>query len=827
MWNDLRYALRQLFKSPGFTIVAVLTIALGIGANTAIFSVVSGVLLHPLPFPDAGRLVTLYQDEPNFDKGSISYANFLDWQRMNRSFESMAVYRPEEYNLSGMSEGEPEHIQGEMISAGFFGILGVKPLLGREIGSEDDHRGAAPAAMISEGLWRRKYGAARNIIGRRVVVDGVGRTVIGVVPAGFHLHIQNFEENQTPIDLYTPIGEFNEPAFYADRSSGWGTDGIGRLKGGMTLESARRDMARVARELAADYPAVNSKIGVNVVPLKEAMVGDMRLPLLVLLGAVSCVLLISCVNVANLLLARSISRQREFAIRLAMGAAQSRLVRQLLTESVLLALLGGGLGLLLAQFGTAAALAAAPHTVPRVEEIGLDYRVLLFTIVSSLAAGIIFGLAPALRMRSANLGGALKESGRGVAGTRSRTQRVFVVAEMALALVLLVGAGLMIRTLIVLWGLDPGFNPRGVTTFVISPEPGAVRQDPAAILGFVRQIHERIASAPGVQAVSLSWGATPMHSDNERHFWFAGRPKPAYLGDMPVTITYLVEPEYRKALGISVLRGRFLEEGDNEHGPAVAVIDESLAEKYFRGQDPIGQYLDLDTNPNRPSQRPRARIVGVVNHVNQWGLDADAAHPLHAQTYLPITQLSDLKLRYGVSGLNVYVRGTGGVAPDFQMLRRRLLSFDRGLAVFEGQPMEQVVLRTLANKRFTMTLLAVFGALALVLASIGIYGVLSYLVGQRTQEIGIRMALGAARFDVLRMILTDGARMTAAGIGIGIAVALALTQLMSSLLFGVRPTDLATFGLVILGLCSIALTACYLPARRAMRIDPMLALREE
>jgi predicted permease len=537
--------------------------------------------------------------------------------------------------------------------------------------------------------------------------------------------------------------------------------------------------------------------------------------------------LISCVNVANLLLARSTSRQREFAIRLAIGAGQLRLMRQLLTESIVLALIGGGLGLLLAQFGTAAAVAAVPRTVPRAEEIGLDYRVLIFTALSSLAAGIIFGLAPAFRVRRANVGGALKESGRGVAGTRSRMQRVFVMAEMALAVVLLVGAGLMIRTLIVLWALDPGFNPRGVTTFMISPDPAAVRQDPAAILAFLRKIHEQIASAPGMEAVSLSWGATPMNSDNERHFWFDGRPKPAYLGDMPVSLTYLVEPDYRKALQISVRRGRFLEDSDNEHGPTVAVIDETLADKYFRGQDPIGKYLDLDTNPNRPNKRPRARIVGIVNHINQWGLDADAAHPLHAQLYLPIAQLSDLKLRYGVSGLTIYARGTGGVAPDFEMLRRRLLSSDRGLVVFEGQPMEQVVLRTLANKRFTMTLLAAFGALALVLASIGIYGVLSYLVGQRTQEIGIRMALGAARLDVLRMILTDGARLTAAGIGIGVAAALALTQVMSSLLFGVRPTDFATFGLVILALCSIALAACYLPARRAMQIDPILALREE
>ncbi|MBV8864819.1 MAG: ABC transporter permease, partial [Acidobacteriaceae bacterium] len=544
MLNDLEYAIRQLLKSPTFTVISTLTIALGIGANTAIFSVVNGVLLNPLPYPDANRIVSLFEEIPNFKKGSISYPNFLDWQRMNRSFSAIAAYRPTAYNLS--SEGEPEHLQGEMVSAGFFEILGINPIIGRTFGKEDDRRGTAPTAMISEGLWKRKFGAMSNIIGQRLVVDGVGRTVIGVVPSSFRLRIQNFQQNTSLNDIYTPVGEYNEPQFYADRGAGWGMDAIGRLKPGVTLEQARQDMNRVSRQLTEAYPDVDSNEKANLILLKEEMVGDMRLPLLILLGAVSFVLLISCVNVANLLLARFISREREFAIRLAIGAGQLRIVRQLLTESILLALIGGGLGLLFAQFGTAAALAAMPHTLPRAEEIGIDFRVLLFTFLISCATGIVFGLVPALKTRSANAGAALKESGRTVAGARSRTQRMFVILEMALALVLLAGAGLMIRTLFVLWRLDPGFNPRNVTTFSISPQPSLAKETPTAIRAFLRQMHDRVISAPGVEAASLSWGATPMESDSDWHIWFAGRPKPAHVSDMPMALAYVVEPDYLK-----------------------------------------------------------------------------------------------------------------------------------------------------------------------------------------------------------------------------------------------------------------------------------------
>ncbi len=822
--QDIYYGLRGLMKARSFAAVGILTLALGIGANTAIFSVVNGVLLNPLPYHDADRIISLFEEIPNFKNGSISYPNFLDWQRMNRTFSAIAAYRSTAFNLSG--EGEPEHVQGEMISAGFFEVLGVNPVMGRTFKKEEDRLGADPTAMISEGLWKRKFGATPSIVGRQLIVDGVGRTVIGVVPSGFRLRIQNFQRGASLNDIYTPIGEWNEPQFYADRGTPWGMDAIGRLKPGVTLEQARADMDRVSRQLTAAYPDVDSNEKANLVPLKEEMVGDMRPALLVLLGAVGFVLLISCVNVANLLLARSTSRQREFAIRLAIGAGQVRIVRQLLTESILLALIGGDLGLFLAKFGTAAAIAAMPQTVPRAEEIGLDLRVLLFTLFVSLAAGIMFGLAPALKTRCANIGAALKESGRTVAGTRSRTQGIFVIIEMAMALVLLVGAGLMIRTLFALWGVAPGFNPRQVMSFWVSPQPSLSKETPAAIRAFFRQMHDQLVSTPGMEAASLNWAASPMGGDSERYFWFVGRPKPAHVTDLPMAIQYIVEPDYLKTLQIALRRGRFLTDADNEYAPAVVVIDETLSEKYFPGQDPISQYLDFNNDPSQRGKVPNPRIVGIVGHVNQWGLDSDAANPLHAQMYLPMAQIPDKDISGMAGGAGGYARGKRAV-PSFEMLRQRLLKLNGGLTVFDGEPMEQIVSKSIASKRFTMALLAGFAGVALLLASIGIYGVLSYLVGQRTQEIGVRMALGAERLDVLRMILTDGARLTLAGIGIGVIAALPLTQLMSSMLFGVKPKDPVTFLAVAFVLSSVSLLACYIPARRAMKLDPMIALRHE
>jgi predicted permease len=821
--QDLRYGFRMLVRSPAFSTIAILTLALGIGANTAIFSVVNGVLLNPLPFHDSNQLVSLFEKIPNFDKGSISYPNFLDWRRMSHTFSNIAAYRPDGFNLTG--SGEPERLNGEMISAGFFEILGVPSLMGRTFSADEDRLGANPTVMITEGLWKRKFGASPDIIGKRLILDDVGRTVIGVVPSSFHLLIQNFQQSR--IDVYTPVGEYNEPRFYNVRGAGWGLKGIGRLKPGVTLEQARADMDRVSRDLAAAYPDIDSGRKANLFSLKEDMVGDMRPILLVLLGAVAFVLLIACVNVANLLLARSTTRQHEFAIRLALGAGQPRIVRQLLTESILLALIGGALGLLLAKFGTAAAIAAVPRYMPRAEEIGLDIRVLLFTLLVSVLAGIVFGLAPAWKTARANVGGELKESGRGVARARSRTQALFVVGEMAMALVLLIGAGLMIRTLFQLWGLDPGFNPRNVLTFTTTG-PAAFKQQPAdAIRSAYRQIHDKLATTPGIEAASFSWSSNPMINDDDEGFWFVGRPKPPHQSDLPLAVQYVVEPDYLKVMQIQLKRGRFFTPADNEHASAVVVIDERLAEKYFSGQDPIGQYLDFNIDPSMPDMYPNRLIIGVVGHVKQFGLNADASHPMQAQMYLPLAQIPDNQLtRAGLVG-EIFVRSQAIGNPSFATLRGRILEFNGEMVVFGDEPMETTVADTIASKRFTMALLAIFAALALLLAAIGIYGVLSYLVGQRLPEIGIRMALGAQQFDILRMVLQDGARMTFAGVGIGLIAALALTRLMASMLFGVSATDPLTFAAVAVLLCLIALFACYVPARRAMKVDPIMALRHE
>jgi predicted permease len=823
--QDLRYGARVLAKSPGFSLIAILTLALGIGANTAIFSVVNGVLFNPLPFHQPDQLVSMFQEIPNFKNGSISYPNFTDWRRMNTTFAGMAAYRSTGFNLSG--NGEPERLHGEMISAGFFEILGVNPIMGRTFTVDEDRLGANPTAMITEGLWKRKFGGRKDIIGQRMVLDDVGRTIIGVVPSSFHLHIQNFQRGGPLNDVYVPVGEYNEPKFYGERAAGWGLDAIGRLKPGVTLQQAREDMERVSRDLTAAYPDVNSGKKANILSLKDEMVGNMRPILFILLGAVAFVLLISCVNVANLLLARSTVRQNEFAIRIALGAGQHRVIRQLLTESLLLSLIGGALGLVVAKFGTAAALAAVPRTLPRAEDIGLDLRVLLFTFALSILAGLIFGLMPAWKASQGSVSRQLIESGRALAGARGGAQSIFVIGEMAMALVLLIGAGLMIRTLIGLWGADPGFNPKNVLTLELSGPASFKGGSADAIRSAYRQVHDKVASTPGVEAVSLSGGAHPMGSDDENFFWVVGRPKPAHPGDYPMTIEYDVEPDYLKVMQIPLKRGRFFTAADNEHAAPVAVIDESMAEKYFPGQDPIGQYIDLNTNPSSLDKLPNPQIIGIVGHVNQWGLDSDGPDALRAQMYLPLAQIPDREMQRAGLASDMFVRLHSAGASNVAALRSRMLEYNSELVVHNPEDMEKTVADSISNKRFTMTLLGVFALLALLLASIGIYGVLSYMVGQRTKEIGVRLALGAQKFDVLRMVLKDGARMTLAGILIGLAGALALTRLMGTMLYGVRPTDPLTFISVAAVLAAIAMLACYVPARRAMKVDPMEALRHQ
>ena len=823
--QDIRYALRQLRKSPGFTTVTILTLTLGIGANTAIFSVVKGVLLNPLPFHAASRLVSVFEATPNFPKGSISYPNFLDWQRENRSFEAMAAYRSTDGSITGVDQ--PENVPAERVSANFFPILGVNPILGRNFTSEEDQRGASPTALISEGLWKRKFGSDRNVLGNRLIVAGQPRTIIGVIPASFRLHVFNFRT----ADVYEAVGEDPDPTFYL-RDSYRGMDAVGLLKPGVTLAQALDDMKRVNAGLADAYPNVDGNIKCHIIPLKDNIVGDMRPALLVLLGAVGFVLLIACVNVANLLLARSTARQREFSVRTALGAGRIRILRQLLTESVVLSALGGGFGLILAKWGTAAALVAVPESVPRAEEIGIDFPVLLFTILISVLTGIMFGLLPALRMMRNDISGRLKDSGRGISGPRTHMQSALVMGEMAMALVLLVGAGLMSRSLVQLWRVDPGFDPRNVSVFEVTPPPSLVNQSPDAVLAALRQINATLHSVPGVEAVSLHVGALPMDSDNERGFLLEGQEPPTKgTKGLQQTLEYAVEPEYLKTMHIPLLRGRFLSDEDNENAAHVVVIDASFAQQYFAGQDPIGKHIrifDFGSDSNQRVLVPLA-IVGVVGHVNQWGLAEDAGHPLQAQMYRPIMQSGPVYLKGIAEGFNVFVRSKTPVASGafFESIRQKLVASSRDTIVYGDESEGEVVARSIASQRFSLLLLSAFAGLALLLAGIGIYGVLSYLVGQRTREIGVRMALGAQRLDVLRMILRDGVRMTMVGAAIGLVAALALTRLMASMLFGVRPTDPVTFAAVAVLLCGIALFACYLPARRAAKVDPMVALRYE
>ncbi len=808
--QDLRYAFRQLRKSLGFTTVAVLTLALGIGANTALFSVINGVLLNPLPFPQPDQLVTLHESKPNFDTGSISYPNFRDWQKDNRTMSAIAVSRPYALSLTGL--GEAEQVENEFISSDFFTVLGVKPLLGRNLAPGEDEIGAAPVVLVSEGFWKRKLGASPEVLGKSLTLDGRSYTVVGVIPASFHL-LRDYA-------VYVPIGQWNNPIL-PNRGAGLGMHGIGRLKPGVSVEQAQADMDTVARNLAEAYPDADKGIGAKLIPLKTLMVGRIKPILLMLLAAVGFVLLIACVNVANLQLARSTGRAREFAIRIAMGAGQARLLRQLLTESILLAMAGGVLGLLLAHWGTRAALGVLPSALPRAEEIGLDGHVLVFTMVISLLAGILFGMAPTFNSARPNLQQTLKEGGRGASGVQHRTQDVFVVLEMALALVLLIGAGLLIRSLTRLWSVNPGFNPDNVLSFGLSFPPSMTAAKPDANRATLRDLDSQIAALPGVQAVSQTWGSIPMDDDDEERFWPAGQPKPTSENDMGWAIDYIVGPEYLKVMGIPLQRGRFLTSQDNEHSSVAVVVDDVFAGKYFPGQDPLGKHINLQ-DWNVP-----AEIVGVTGHVRQWGLDSDDTESLRAQFYLHCLQMPDSFMGGTFSSTRVLVRtdGTLPAADAFNSIRRMSQQMNSEQVIYGLTTMNGIIAQSMATRRFSMILLGAFAVLALVLSSVGIYGVISYLVARRTQEIGIRMALGADRADVARLVLRDGMRLALLGVAIGIVGAVGLTRLMGKMLYGVSPTDPLTFLSISLLLLLVAMAACYIPARRAMRVEPVVALR--
>jgi predicted permease len=808
-FQDLRYGLRMLVKSPGFTAIAILTLALGIGANTALFSVVNGVLLNPLAYPNSGQLVAIYGQSPGFDRAPITYLNFLDCQRDTQTFQSMALYRNQDYSYVGTGE-VGERLTGYQISADFFRTLGIAPIVGRTFRADDDHLGAAPVVILGGGLWKRKFASSLDVAGKSIVLNGISYTVVGVIPPGFTFYGQDR-------DVYTPIGQYNDPSF-RDRGIAMSAHGVGRLKPGVRLSQAITEMNGIAENLAAAFPEADKAEGIALFSMKEDIVGNVQPFLIVLLAAVGFLLLIACVNVANLLLARALGRSREFAVRAAMGASRARVIRQLLTESILLAGLGGVLGILFAWWGTKAVLGTLPGALPRASEVSLDSRVLLFTVALSLLAGIVFGLAPALKTSRVDLQQVLKESGRGSA--RHRLQGIFVASEVAMALVLLVGAGLMVRSLSALWRVNPGFNPSHAITFALSM-PATAATTSAETRARLRHFDDALRAVPGVQAVSVTLGSRPMIHNSTLPFWIDGQPKPPNLQEMPQVMFYLVEGGFQQAMGITLERGRFVTPQDDEHAPIVVDIDDVFARTYFPGENPIGRHIHLATFD------VTVQIVGVVGHVKQWGLDADSKSAIEAQLDYPFMQLPEKLMAMVADSVAVVLRTEGDPTTVMDSVRHAVAEFDSREVIYNVRTMDEVVSSSFAARRLSMLLLSVFAALALVLACVGIYGVISYLVSQRTHEIGLRMALGAERGDVLRLVLGHGARMALVGVAIGVGAALGLTRLMANQLFGVSAYDPLTFAAVAFLLIVVAIAACYVPARRAMSVDPLIALRHE
>ena len=816
LMQDLRYGMRMLRRNRGFAAVAVAALALGIGANTAIFSVVNGVLLHPLPYRDPDRLMRLSESSPDFATMSVACPNFVDWRERNRSFSGLASVRWEDYDITG--GGQPEHVDGKMVSADFFRVLGIHPVLGRDFDAQADRVGSAPVALLGGGLWSRRFGSNPAVLGSQITLTGRGYTIVGIVPAGF--------EFEGRADVYTLLEQWDDFVARA-REMHPGMYVVGRLKPGVTRGQAQSEMTAIAARLAEAYPKSNAKHGVNVTPLESVIVGDCRSTLMVLLGAVAFVLLIACANVANLLLARFTGRQKEIAIRAAIGAGRGRVIRQLLTESVLLALAGGAAGLAIAAWGTRAVLAAAPGGLPRMNEIGVDGPVLAFTLGVSLFTGIVFGLAPALNAAAKDLHETLKEGSRGVSAGHRRLRSLLVVSEVAAAMVLLAGAGLMLRTVWSLFRLNPGFDPGHVLTFQVSQSPANATASDERILQTVQQTVDRIQSVPGVKSAGITSMIPLGGNDNEMPFYVNGRPRPASQGDMLWALLYTTDPGYQKTMGIPLLRGRYIGRQDMHRGAHVAVIDEVLARTVFPREDPLGKSIMIGdvSGSLGPEAAAPMEVVGVVGHVSHWGLDRDTGAKVRNQLYLPVSQIPEQFLK-GMVGSSVFVVRTGGdPLSALAAVRGAVVGTGNDQPVYGARTMSAVVSASIADRRFSMLLLGIFGGLALLLAAVGIYGVISYNVALRTREIGIRMALGAGQSDVLKAVVGQGMLPVLAGLAIGLALAFGLTRLMAGMLFGVRAGDPTTFLGVAGVLAAVAFLATWLPARRAVRVAPSAALR--
>ncbi len=812
--RDLRYASRSLRKSPGFTVAAILTLALAIGANTAIFSALEGVVLEPLPYPNPDRLVVVALYNPTLKSPTLSsYPDFLDWQRNSRSFEQIAAFLDQGFDLT--SPGEPEHLGGTKVSSKFFRTLGENLAIGRELSPEEDRIPGPPAVVISDRLWRERFAGGTTALGKSVTLNGVDYTIIGVLRPEFH-----FGQQQT--DVYTALGR-GDPLFLTDRAV-HNIASIARLQPEVTVDQARAEMNAVQEHINQLYPDTERGQGIYIVPLKQFLVGDVSETLLLLLGAVGLLLLIACANVANLLLARSAVRKREFAVRLALGASRAQIVRQLVTESVLFSLIGGVIGLAFAKWGLNAALAAVPGSVPRIENIGINPWVLLFAFGVSTVVGIVFGLLPALKSSKIDLQSGLKDGSRGSAGGRQRMQRVLVLVQIALTFVLLTGGSLLFRTIQNLWAVNPGFDARHLITFRVGLSPSVKNRASRQRVAY-EQLVERIRHTPGVEAADITALVALSRQGNEGPFWVGSR-QPASLAEIPRAIYYPVGPDYVTTMKIPLLRGSFFTQADTPDSEKVVLIDSLLARTYFPDGDAVGHTI---TFPRWGSGRNVAfRIVGVVGHVEHYGLDGSLGQK--PQIYYSFYQLPDEAVPAFGQQVTLVVRTPLDAATVMPAIKQAVYEAGADQPVYDIQTMEELVSRSMGRQRFPTLLLVAFAGLAVVLAFVGTYGVISYSSSQRLHEIGIRIALGANRQDVLRMIIGQGIGMALMGVVIGTSSALILAQALPSfshLLYGIEATDPLTFAGTSLVLMITASLACYVPARRAARLDPMIALRSE
>jgi putative ABC transport system permease protein len=803
LWQDLRYGLRMLLGKPGFTLVAVITLALGIGANAAIFSVINSVLLRPLPYPQPERLVWIWGTNPSADikQESASLPDFVDWKAQSQSFAALGGFANFSPILTGA--GEPERLTGAVVTDGFFSTLGVSPQLGRAFTSDEDRPGAQRVVVLSHGLWQRRFGGDPQIAGQKITLNGNPYMIVGVMPPGFKHPLPGM---RLPVEVWAPLGL--DPAKTGRRSDFLGV--IARLKPGVVIEQARAEMNALMGRLETQYPNTNRGWGVIVLPLLERFVGELRPTLYLLLAAVGFLLLIACANVANLLLARATVRQREVAIRSALGAGRWRIVRQLLTESALLSLLGGAVGLLLAKWGMDALIGASPATIPRLGEVSLDWRVLGAAFGVSLVTGVIFGLLPALQAANPHLNEALKEGGRGSADTArgKRVRSALVVAEVALALTLLIGAGLLLRSFARLQHVNPGYNAENVLSVGISIPAARYKEGPQ-VVDFYERLLGQISTMPGAQSAGLV-DALPLAGGSYLSFAVEGRAlQPT---DQPDAEYRIVSPGYFKAMDIPLIRGRLLSEQDHAQSPFATVISKTMARRYWPNEDPLGKRINL----GNPQTSPWRTIVGIVGDIRNEGLNAEP----NPQMYASFTQAPR-------HSLSLVVRGMGDPMGLVAGVRSSVAGLDRDLPLYNVRTLKQMVAESLGRERFGLLLIAIFAGLALLLAGVGVYGVLAYSVTQRTHEIGVRLALGASRRDVLRLIAGQGMKLVLVGVSIGLLAAFALTRLMTGLLYGVSPTDTVTFVSVSALLAVVALAACYVPARRATKVDPMVALRCE